>query len=64
MLSFLFLRYLRTITRRPRRKELGRTSSEIDVAAEMARIASKKQRTPKLRKAKSKQNERDADAAR
>ena len=63
MLSFLFLRYLSDNYETAAKKELGKDyPSEIDVAAEMARIASQKAKDAKARKAKSKQNERDADA--
>ncbi|MGJ5076395.1 type I restriction-modification system subunit M [Bradyrhizobium oligotrophicum] len=63
MLSFLFLRYLSDNYEMAAKKELGNDyPSEIDVAAEMARIASQEAKEAESRKAKSKQNERDADA--
>src|SRR6202453_2392818 len=63
MLSFLFLRYLSDNYETAAKKELGKDyPSEIDVVAEMARIASQKAKDAEVRKAKSKQNERDADA--
>jgi type I restriction enzyme M protein len=63
MLSFLFLRYLSDNYETAAKKELGKDyPSEIDVAAEMARIASQKAKDAEARKAKSKRNERDADA--
>src|ERR1700737_4230970 len=63
MLSFLFLRYLSDNYETAAKKELGKDyPSEIDVAAEMARIASQKAKDAEARRAKSKQNELDADA--
>jgi len=63
MLSFLFLRYLSDNYETAAKKELGKDyPSEIDVAAEMARMASQKAKDAEARKAKSKRNERDADA--
>jgi type I restriction enzyme M protein len=63
MLSFLFLRYLSDNYETAAKKELGKDyPSEIDVAAEIARIASQKAKDAEARKAKSKQNELDADA--
>jgi type I restriction enzyme M protein len=63
MLSFLFLRYLSENYETAAKKELGKDyPSEIDVAAEIARIAALKAKDGEARNAKSKQNERDADA--
>jgi type I restriction enzyme M protein len=63
MLSFLFLRYLSDNYETAAKKELGKDyPSEIDVAAEMARITSEKAKNTEAKKAKSKQNERDANA--
>lgn len=62
MLSFLFLRYLSENYETAAKKELGKDyPSEIDVAAEMARVASQKAKDAEARRAKSKQNKRDAD---
>lgn len=62
MLSFLFLRYLSDNFEAAAKKELGKDyPDEIEVAAEMARMASQKAKDAEAKDAKSKQNERDAD---
>ncbi len=64
MLSFLFLRYLSDNYERAAERELGKDyPSESGVAAESVRVAAQRAHKAAPKKAKAKQNERDADAS-